>query len=229
VGEKCVGRQAEMRGIYIIVEGPTEEEFVNEVLRPYFNDMGIYDVRAILIQTSPGYKGGDMKFERYKNNIENLLKAERDIAVTSLIDYFRLRTDFPKYAEAQNISDKYKRVAFLERSVKEVIPDNRFVPYIQLHEFEGLLFSSDTGFKYLGNIPEKSMVELQQAIAGAPELINDGATTAPSKRLERLIPGYKKRLHGPIIAAEIGIPIILARCDRFRYWLETITGILKAG
>ncbi len=229
MGEKRIGRQAAIRGIYIIVEGPTEEQFVNEVLRPYFIGMGIYDVRAILIQTSPGYKGGDMKFERYKNNIEHLLKAERDIVVTSLIDYFRLRTDFPKYAEAQSIVDKYKRVAFLEHAVREVIPDERFVPYIQLHEFEGLLFSADTGFKYLGNIPEKHMTELQQAIAGAPELINDGATTAPSKRLERLIPGNKKRQHGPIVAMEIGIPIILARCDRFRYWLETITGIMKAG
>jgi hypothetical protein len=70
-----------MRGLYIIVEGPTEEEFVNEVLRPYFINYGIFDVRAILIQTSPGYKGGDLKFERFKNNVEILLKAESNVLV----------------------------------------------------------------------------------------------------------------------------------------------------
>src|SRR5580700_6239012 len=91
VGKKCTGRTTKMRGVYIIVEGPTEEEFVNEVLRPYFNDFGIYDVRAILIQTSPGYKGGDLKFKRYRNNVDNILKAEPDVLITSLIDFFRLR------------------------------------------------------------------------------------------------------------------------------------------
>ena len=151
-----------MRGIYIIVEGPTEEEFVNEVLRPYFYDFEIYDVRAILIQTSPGYKGGDMKFERYKNNVEHLLKAETDIIVTSLIDYFRLRTDFPKYEESKNIAEKFKRVTFLENAISEVIRENRFVPYIQLHEFEGLLFSSDSGFMSLTEIPAKNLIELQK-------------------------------------------------------------------
>ena len=217
-----------MRGIYIIVEGPTEEEFVNEVLCPYFNSLDVYDIRAILIQTSPGYKGGDMKFERYRNNVENLLKAERDIIVTSLIDYFRLRTDFPKYNESNGIRDKFERVTFLENAIKEVIPENRFLPYIQLHEFEGLLFSSDAGFKSLGSVPERNMVELQIAIASNPEMINDGPTTAPSKRLERLVPGYKKRLHGPLIAVEVGIPIMLDRCDRFKNWIQALAQRVKA-
>lgn len=212
-----------MRGLYIIVEGPTEEEFVNEVLRPYLYNFGIYDVRAILIQTSPGYKGGDLKFERYKNNIEILLKQEHDILITSLIDYFRLKTDFPKYDEAHVLADKYDRVAALETAIKEEINDKRFVPYIQLHEFEGLLFSSDAGFVSMGNIPAKNLKELEQAInTNNPEMINDGPTTAPSKRLAALIPRYKKTLHGPMIANEIGLHVILEKCNRFRHWIETI-------
>lgn len=218
-----------MRGIYIIVEGPTEEEFVNEVLRPYFYEFDIFDVRAILLQTSPGYKGGDMKFQRYKNNIEHLLRAEGDIIVSSLIDYFRLRTDFPKFEESQTIGDKFERVSFLEHSIKQEIPERRFHPYIQLHEFEGLLFSSASGFLSLTQIPDKNLIELQSAVDfGCPELINDGPTTAPSKRLERLIPAYKKRLHGPMIASEIGISVILAKCERFNKWVDSLISMFNS-
>ena len=61
------------RAIYIICEGQTEEEFVNGILRPYFNTHQIYDVRPILMSTSKGHKGGDIKYARLKFNIEKLL------------------------------------------------------------------------------------------------------------------------------------------------------------
>ena len=112
-----------MRGLYILGEGPTEEQFVNDVLRKYFSDRGIYDVRCILMQTSPGHKGGDVSFQRYKNNVDNLLKRENDIIVTSLIDFFRLNSDFPNYDEAirKYSSDVTQRVHFLENGISEQI------------------------------------------------------------------------------------------------------------
>lgn len=63
-----------MRGLYILGEGQTEEQFVNEILRPYFASKDIYDVRCILMDTSPGHKGGDVSYKRYKLNAEKLLK-----------------------------------------------------------------------------------------------------------------------------------------------------------
>ena len=38
-----------------------------------------------------------------------------------------------------------------------------------------------------------------------PEEINDGETTAPSKRLQSLYPSYDKILFGPLIAQRIGL------------------------
>ncbi|RDC58760.1 DUF4276 family protein [Adhaeribacter pallidiroseus] len=214
-----------MRGLYILAEGPTEEEFINEVLSHYFYDKGIYDVRAILMSTSPGFKGGDVTYQRYKLNAENLLKREQDIIVTSLIDYFRLRTDFPEYAQAQTIIDKYKRVDFLENAVANDINSHRFLPYIQLHEFEGLLFSHTAGFDYLPDLSDANKQQLYSAVQehDNPEMLNDGAETAPSKRLEKLIPGYKKTLHGPVIATEISLSIIMQRCIRFNNWIQALT------
>ncbi|MHB8261179.1 MAG: DUF4276 family protein [Bacteroidia bacterium] len=229
MGEKCFGRATKMRGLYIIVEGQTEEEFVKTSLQPYLFNYGINDVRPILIETSPGHKGGDLKFIRYKLNIENLLKREKDIIVTSLIDFFRLKSNFPKYDEAKNIANKNTRVTFLENSIKEIITDNRFVPYIQLHEFEGLLFSDKKGFEYVPDVSAINMQTLTNVIDQFPnpELLNDGPTTAPSKRLESLIPRYQKTLHGPLMAEVIGIETILLKCPRFKKWVENLIERMK--
>ncbi len=213
-----------MRAIYILAEGATEEGFINEVLCHYFNSKGIYDVRAILMETSPGHKGGDVSYPRYKRNVENLLKREKDIIVTSLIDYFRLRANFPNYDNAKKITDKIKRVSFLELAVGMDISSNRFIPYIQLHEFEGLLFSDAKGFNSLPDIPESNIKQLTNAVNehDNPEMLNDGPETSPSKRLEKLIPGYRKALYGPMIANEISVVVIMKRCVRFKNWIEAL-------
>lgn len=230
MGEKRFGGEARMRAIYILAEGQTEEEFINEILRPHLYNNGINDVRAILMTTSSGHKGGDVSYQRFKRNAENLLKGEKDIIVTSLIDYFRLKTDFPDFIESSGILDKIQRVAFLEQGMSNSINHSRFVPYIQLHEFEGLLFSSVNGFDYLPDIPEKNRIELNDSVNEYenPELLNDGAETAPSKRLQRLIPGYRKTLHGPIIAHEISLPVMMQKCVRFKGWVEGLIKIMQS-
>lgn len=213
-----------MRAVYIVAEGQTEEEFINEILRPYFLRFDIYDVRAILMETSPGYKGGDVSYARYKYNVELLLKKERDIIVTSLIDYYKLDNGFPGYDDSIRIVDKFARLKFLEDSISVDINNPRLIPYIQLHEFEGLLFSSNNGFEYLPDIPTNNLNQLKTLVDTFenPELINDGMQTAPSKRLKNLIPGYQKTFHGPIIADEISIEIIIQRCVRFSAWLKSV-------
>jgi len=218
-----------MRGLYIIVEGQTEEVFVNSLLCPYFNSKGIYDVRAIKIQTSPGHKGGDLKYDRYKPTVEKLLRQEPDILVTSLIDFYRLKTDFPKYNEAKSITNINERVSFIESAMSESINNQRFLPYIQVHEFEGILFSAKNGFEYLPEIPERNLNELLSIVNGYanPESINEGEKTHPSKRLKNLIPGYQKTFHGPMIAIENGIQSVIDRCPRFRNWIEVLIERMK--
>ena len=118
-----------IRAIYIICEGQSEEEFVNGILKPYFNSHKIYDVRPILMSTSRGHKGGDIKYDRLKFNIDKLLNRETDILVTTFIDFFRLKNDFPKFEEAQTIQNKIERVGFLEEALSHAINNHRFIPY----------------------------------------------------------------------------------------------------
>lgn len=45
-------------------------------------------------------------------------------------------------------ADKIEQIRSLEAAIDEAIDDRRFFSYIQLHEFEALLFSSNKGFEY---------------------------------------------------------------------------------
>jgi len=210
----------------ILVEGQTELEFVNNLIYPYLSAHGIAVVRPISIETSPGFKGGDVRYNaRYKPNIQKILRGREDLIVTSLIDYYRLRNDFPNYEESRLKATLYERVETIEEGCYNDINDGRFIPYIQLHEFEALLFSASNGFIEL--FPGLSHNNLKELLATVddfpnPEMINDRPTHAPSKRLERFIPGYQKPLWGNMIALENGFGVIMEKCPRFRDWIETL-------
>jgi len=58
--------------------------------------------------------------------------------------------------------------------------------------------------------------------AGAPEDINETPEGAPSKRILRIFPGYRKLLHGPTIAERIGLKTIREQCPHFDDWLTRL-------
>lgn len=219
------------RMLNILVEGSTEIEFVSNLLYPYLFVNGISNIRTITIETSPGFKGGDVRYKaRYKPNIQRILRGKEEMLVTSLIDYCRLRNDFPNYEESKKLETSEQRVALIEQGCYEDINDKRFLPYIQLHEFEGLLFSAPNGFNELfPDLPKANKKDLIEIIDQFPnpEMINDRPDFAPSQRLERLIPNYRKPLYGGLIALENGFPSIIDKCPRFRNWIETLIKRMK--
>lgn len=99
-------------------------------------------------------------------------------------------------------------------------PD-RFVPFVVLHEFEGLLFSDCALFSQ--GIGRPDLVDEFQAVRdefGSPEEINDSPFTAPSKRVEGLVQGYEKPLLGTLAVLEIGLANIRRECPHFNEWLS---------
>lgn len=213
-----------MKRLFIIVEGHSEEEFVKNMIVPFFQDSGVYDVRPIKIQTSKGHKGGFVNYHHLKNDALNLLKNQSDIIVTMLVDYFRIPVSIPDYQIAMSQRTALKKVEQLENSIGSDIGDKRFLPYIQLHEFEALLFSSVVGFSSFWYDHPKIISGINQIIKEFPnpEDINDNPITAPSKRLMNIIPEYNKVTYGNLIAMEIGINAIRDRCPRFRNWLDNL-------
>jgi len=102
----------------------------------------------------------------------------------------------------------------------------RFIPYAQMYEFEGLLFSRPQAFSILS--PNSDLVSRLQWIRdqfASPEAINDDVETAPSKRLLSLIDGYEKPFHGALVALETGPPVIRCECPIFDTWLQRIESL----
>ncbi len=218
-----------MKRLYIIVEGQTEEEFVNTILSPYFIKNNVYDIRPIKIQTSKGHKGGFVNYKHLKNDVNKLLKSQTDIIVTTLIDFFRLPESTPNYHVSMRLNNSIQKVESLERAIFEDVSSSSFLPYIQLHEFEALLFSSIIGYNSFWNTKTKIISKIQDILSKYPnpEDINDNPITAPSKRLSSIIQGYDKIVYGNLIAQEIGIEKIIEKCPRFRNWINALVTKLQ--
>jgi hypothetical protein len=102
---------------------------------------------------------------------------------------------------------------------------HRFIPYLQLHEFEGLLFTDIDVF--YNQVPTDSIIgkeELEAVFAefSNPELINDGRDSSPSHRLKRIIKGYNKIVYAGILAEAIGLNQIRNKSPRFNSWIEKL-------
>lgn len=218
-----------MKRIVVICEGPTEKEFCNTILSSYFAPQGIY-LNAPLIKHS---HGGIVPWPLLQHEISILLRAERRAYVTTMIDYYGItnKHGFPQWDESLKEPDVFKRMALLEQGMRDCLDEGlrpRFIPYIQLHEFEGLLFSNIDVYERV--IPKGDLIgveELQQAVAkfDNPELINNSPETSPSHRLERIVRGYNKVVYGNYLAESIGLNKIRERCPRFNQWIESLTSV----
>ena len=216
---------SEFKRLIIICEGQTEQQFCKEVMSKYFTEKKI-SIYLPLIKKSGG---GIVHWEHLKKQIENHLKHEKKAHVTTLIDYYGIQEKhkFPKWSESKKISDCSKRMDFLEEAMGDCIKNSRFTPYLQLHEFEGLLFNNIEAFEEGFGEAEYEKKEIENIIERFPnpERINDGKDTAASKRLLKHIPGYDKVIYGSLLAQSIGLPQIRAKSPRFDGWVRKLENI----
>jgi len=226
VEEKSAGRKASaMIRIKMLVEGQTEETFVRDVLAPYYVRLQIF-ITPIIVLTSPGCKGGITSYGKVRHQLIRLCREDSSAVITTMIDLYGLRNDFPGKQDDDypvNGTGEQKAV-FLEGCVTEDIGERNLIPYFSVHEFEALLFA-DPG-KFADWIddegPVGSLLQIRQNAGGLPEDINENPNTAPSKRIAALVPHYKKPLHGPLIAEDIGLDAMRQVCPHFNKWLSRL-------
>lgn len=218
--------------LHVVSEGPTELTFALHTLGPHLRTFNVETFsRCVLTgkdkRSGKTFRGGMTTYAKAKNDLVRWLKERRedDCRFTTMFDLYALPIDFPGYLEARKKIDPYEKVRIIEEALQADVGDQRFLPYVQLHEFEALILADprQLDWEYLEH--EKSirrLIAMVDAEGGNPEKINDGAETAPSKRIQTLIQEYDKVTAGNFVVEKIGLERLRQKCRHFGEWLTRL-------
>jgi hypothetical protein len=216
--------------VHVICEGQSEEMFVNEVLAEHLLSRGLYLYPSRI--GKPGHKGGNVRVERLLFDVRARLHDVESYC-TTFFDFYGLPMDFPGRREAGLLTGVCAKARCVQDALLRVVTEKlgedagaRFLPYVQMHEFEALLFSDPAAFAAAIGRPELGApLQGVRDSHPTPEDINDGPNTAPSKRVLALHAGYDKVWHGSLAAIEMGLDAIRADCVLFHDWLLAVEGL----
>lgn len=227
-----------MKYLNIIVEGSSEENFVNEVMIKHFAPLNIF-ISARKIRTgwdkiaNKPAKGGLLKYSKFKNDVTRWIESEKDRTETYYTSFIDLYA-FPKDSESpynesiQKIKDPYQKVNALEKAIFNDINHPKFIPYVQLHEFESLILVDPDRLLVMYPQSQNAISKLKVEIFNKnPEEINESYNTAPSKRIIKYLPNYEgqKAQVGPLVAEDIGMTELRNKCYHFNEWITKLEGL----
>src|SRR2546423_11474448 len=135
-----------MHRVLTVVEGFTERTIIEQTFAPYLAARGL-SLHAKIIG-KPGHKGGIRNFEAVRKEILALLNQERSSHVSTFFDFYGLPKNWPGLQPAAGKNAR-EIAAIVEASMRSAVElkmeasddPSRFVPYVQMHETEALLFS----------------------------------------------------------------------------------------
>ncbi len=184
-------------------------------------------------------RGGIRGWDSVKRDIVRHLRADIAAYNTTMVDYYALPQSgigaWPGRAEAAAQPTPLKASTVEEALDADIQAEmgagffpNRFIPFVMIHEFEGLLFSDCAAFSRAIGKPqlEPAFQQVRNAF-DTPEDINDSPLTAPSKRVKSLIPNYEKPLMGTLAIIEIGLERIRLECPHFSNWLRRLEDVVR--
>ena len=218
--------------LLVLVEGETEEMFVNDALAPHlYGTKQFTNVSARLLGNprQRSRRGGIVAWSSAKRDILRHLKEDRGVMIALLVDYYGLPQSGPaawpgRAAETGANCVEATVQHCIGRLMGEGFHQDRFVPCVMMHEFEAMLFSDCDALANAVGEPE-SAAELRSILGqfAGPEDINDSKETAPSKRILNLFPSYNKPLHGYRAVKMIGLDRIRDKCPHFSDWLDRLS------
>jgi len=242
VGKKHRWRETfKLIRLHILVEGQTEEGFIKNILAPA---LGVYSVFADAHSITTGrrhgrlFRGGLTDYEHLARDLTLWMKQDQneDSWFTTMVDFYGLPRNFPGRESIPQPASLFDRIAHLEAEFSKDIATRlvdlpvkqRFIPYIQLHEFEALLFSEPAAFVDMFPNKPKAIAQLKaiRACFASPEDIDDGQMTAPSKRILNILSDYQKPVAGLLIAKAIGLGKIRSECPRFHDWFSRLEALV---
>lgn len=229
-----------MTRLNVVVEGQTEETFIREILSPHLWRYGIHcNARIVeLKRRKDGRKrvGGLSTYGKLKSDIARWMREDNnpETYFSTMIDLYAIPDDFPGYEAASGIDSGIEQARTMEKAFREDIdhPRGQFIPYIQVYEFETLLFTdlmtNYTAFPaaFPGN--EKCLSMLGESIEDfeTPEEINHD--NPPSQRLASKLPDYDKIVDGPHLVERIGLKEIREKCSHFARWMQRLENVSES-
>ena len=217
-----------MPRLIFIVEGDSEQRFINEHLVSYLalKYTGVpMHAQKITTNRKKNVKGGNVNYELLKNEIKRTF-AQGGVMITTFLDFFKLPTDYPGYTQ------DVKQIDQIEDAIRtdciSIIPPTSFLPYIQKHEFETLMFANAAGYSSVVDTAELNEILNVLKQFSTPEDINGSPETAPSKRLLSIFK-YKKVADSALVLKDVDIDILRRRCPRFNEWVARLEGALECG
>ncbi|MGG9963553.1 DUF4276 family protein [Ferruginibacter sp. SUN106] len=214
----------------ITAEGFSEERFVTDMLRPHLLNFNIYtEVRKVLTNRKLRKRGGIVPYDKFKKDVTQWFKECPNVFHTTLIDLYGLKPDFPGYNTTKHLQP-YTRIDQMETLMVHDLAFRKFIPYIQLHEFEALMYSDtdvmEDWLSLYNNLPPKCFTQIRNsAPENNPELINESPETAPSKRILSLCDTYDKVNDGILLLKEIGLDKMRIECKHFDEWVSKLENL----
>lgn len=212
--------------VHVVVEGQTEETFVHRVLRSHFWPLGICFYPRLL------GKGGICDYPQARQDILATLKQDAVVSCTTMFDYYAMPNTWPNREAARQRPFSERSVAIEEAILADISAElgagfnrDRLIPYVQMHEFEALLFSDPKLLADGLELVDDSETRRIRDQFESPEEINDSRQTAPSKRIITLNSSYSKVLDGVRISQSIGLDAMRAQCPHFNEWIRRLEAL----
>ncbi|MEW4490957.1 DUF4276 family protein [Thalassoglobus sp. JC818] len=228
-----------MKRLYMTVEGQTEAAFATSVLIPHLANFNVF-------LTHPRFTGLHRRrrgripqggllhtFGHAFADMRTWLKEDQspEARFTMMVDLYSLPNDFPGYDEAMAKFTGGEQAEALELSLADEIGDDRFIPYLQVHEYEALVLVDPPRITTLYDVPSAELQALCQECDAfnTPEDINHGQHSHPKYRIGQHVPGYDENVAGPLLAEDIGLPTLREKCQHFGNWLTRLEQLDAGG
>lgn len=216
-----------MNRLLVHVEGQTEEEFVNQVIREHLATAGFSTTSARLLGTrrERAARGGVRSWPGVKREVERHLLQDDRVLAALLVDYYGMPKAWPgrTVSETHEFSRRAGVVADALRESLEPSLRARFFPCVLMHEFEAMVFVDPSASATAWGKPALAgPLETIRRAFPTVEHINDSPQTAPSKRLIALDPQYEKPLQGLLAVFAVGLVRLRESCPALDRWLVSL-------
>ena len=225
------GLSNRMPRLIMLVEGHTEVSFIDALLAPHLYGVGHMDIRPMLLGN---HRGGISQWAPVRSEIEKHLLQSPDAWVTTMVDYSGMLESWPGRRAANGLLSASQKAHAVEQALlKDILAlfqdlhPVRFIPFVVMHEYEGLLFSEPSGLAdalgnpaWLSGSGRYAMNSAPRKRSTLPTRLAHPAGSAIYSRVIRSAPEVFER------PQRIGLETMRDQCPLFDNWVKKLENLI---